>query len=175
MNTPSTLLLTLDIEYADVTDAILKTNITTLLSDPAIQPYFRSLSITDQPRYQPTALRVNKEKHLILSLSSPDPKALTGFVTGLFGFIDSLPKLVIRPDTKAKLKKARETVEKDLKEASERDAKELAEEEKADKRAAKKKAEEERISKLSASEQQKYLDKERKRSLRKSQGKVARK
>lgn len=160
-------------EFADVTDAILKTNIPTLLADPAIQPYFRSLSITDQPRIQPDGPGAPREKHLLLSLSVPsNPEACLNLITGLFQAVDSLPKISLRPETRTKLKKARENVEKELKEAGLKERKEEAAE---DKRAAKRKAEEERVSKLSAAEQQKYLDKERKKEMRKSQGKMTKK
>jgi hypothetical protein len=44
-----------------------------LLSDPAIQPYFRSLSITDQPSARPEApVKAEDRKRLvILSLAVP--------------------------------------------------------------------------------------------------------
>ncbi|KIY71440.1 DUF1682-domain-containing protein [Cylindrobasidium torrendii FP15055 ss-10] len=161
-------------EFADVTDAILKTNIASLLSDPAIGPYFRSISITDQPRVQPETVDAPKEKHLILSLIAPasKPEVLVNLVTGVFKMIDTLPKIALRPETKSKLRKAREGVEKNLKAEQEKLDKEQQEE---DRRAAKKKAEEERVSKLSAAEQQKRLDKEKKRTMRKSQAKMVRK
>lgn len=44
-----------------------------------------------------------------------------------------------------------------------------------DQKAAKRKAEDERVSKLSSGEQQKILERERKRSIRKTQGKTVRK
>lgn len=75
----------------------------------------------------------------------------------------------LRPETRTKLKKAREEVEKQLREDAQREKKEEEEEEKA---AARKKARDERVSKLSAAEQQKVLEREKKRLLRKSQGKV---
>ena len=58
----------------------------------------------------------------------------------------------LRPETRIKLKKAREEIEKQLKEEAEREKKEEVAEEKA---AAKKKAEEERLSRLSAADQKK--------------------
>ncbi|KAF8914615.1 hypothetical protein CPB85DRAFT_520714 [Mucidula mucida] len=160
-------------EFADVTDAVLKTNLATLLAGPNIQPYFRSVSITDQPRLQPEAAHGSREKHLILSLVVPSkPQACLILVSGLFTVIDNIHKVTLRPETKTKLRKARDEVDKKLKEAGQ---KEKVEEALEDKRAAKKRAEEERISKLSAAEQQKYLDRERKREMRKSQGKTVRK
>ena len=94
------------------------------------------------------------------------------FVEALFPFLDSLSKVNLRPDTKVKLKKVREDVDKLIKEENERDSKEDAA---AEKLAAKKKKEEERMSKLSASEQKKVLERERKRAIKKSQGKVQKK
>ncbi len=140
-------------EFADVTDAVLKTNLATLLAGPNIQPYFRSVSITDQPRLQPEAAHGSREKHLILSLVVPSkPQACLILVSGLFTVIDNIHKVTLRPETKTKLRKARDEVDKKLKEAGQ---KEKVEEALEDKRAAKKRAEEERISKLSAAEQQK--------------------
>ena len=59
-----------------------------------------------------------------------------------------------------------------IKEENERDSKEDAA---AEKLAAKRKKEDERMSKLSASEQKKVLERERKRAIKKSQGKVQKK
>jgi len=106
----------------------------------------------------------------------------------MFTLIDLLDaKLPLRPETKAKLRTRREEVEEDLRKEA---AKERIEEAEENKRAAKKKAEEDKVSKLSAAEQKKvsnvldsdslYLDrdrpqfeeKERKRAIRKQQGKM---
>lgn len=95
----------------------------------------------------------------------------------------------LRPETKTKLRVTREKVEKEIKEEAAREKREEAE---ADKAAAKKKAEDERLSKLSAAEQHKVCtpvsrvvtftepvmcrvqerEREKKRLLRKSQGRV---
>lgn len=45
-------------------------------------------------------------------------------VSALFPFIDSLSQLNLRPETKTKLKKIREDLDKDLKADSEREKKE---------------------------------------------------
>ncbi|KAK7695823.1 hypothetical protein QCA50_000461 [Cerrena zonata] len=185
-------------EFADITDCLFKTHgplsLPAVLSNPAIQPYFRSLSITDQPRTRPLFPIPSSErsKHVILSLTLPpsSESSLTlSLVTAVFQLIDvisaeggwgigKVPTMgksgvglnsSLRPETRTKLKKAREDIEKQLKEESEREKKEEAAEEKA---AAKKKAEEERLSKLSASEQKKVLEREKKRAMRKTQGKV---
>jgi Protein of unknown function (DUF1682) len=42
-------------------------------------------------------------------------------ISGIFPFIDSLSKVNLRPETKVKLKKAREDVDKDLKEDAEKE------------------------------------------------------
>ncbi|KAL0950034.1 hypothetical protein HGRIS_010042 [Hohenbuehelia grisea] len=167
-------------EYADVTESILKTtNIATVLQNPAVLPYFRSLSITDQPRERPTTGPLSpteREKHVILSLHAPsssDAGATLPLVTAVFSFVDVLSKINLRPETKTKLRKVREDLDKDLKEEATREKKEEQEAALEDKKAAKRKIEEDRIARLSAAEQKKILERERKRALRKSQGKVA--
>jgi len=169
-------------EFADITENMLKPmgnfSISTFLNDARIQPYFRSLSVTDQPRERPEAPipAERREKHVILSLSTPsNPSVTVDLVNAVFQLVDNLNKLNLRPETKTKLKKIREDLDKDLKEESEREKNEELSQAADDKKAAKRKAEEERVAKLSAAEQRKYLEKERKRSIRKSQGKVVRK
>ena len=110
-------------------------------------------------------------------------------VAGVFQLIDHLSKIQLRPETKTKLKKIREEVNKKIKDESEREKKE---EEAEAKLVAKKKAKDEHLSKLSAADQAKVciadvfsfvrltdysqeLEKERKRTMRKAQGKVVRK
>ncbi|KAJ3529403.1 hypothetical protein NM688_g7859 [Phlebia brevispora] len=189
--------LTVMSELADITDNILKPhgplNLATVLSDPAILPYFRSLSITDQPRTRPLAPLPASErtKHLILSLSVPpaSKSAVTlPLVEATFKLVDVIAAAggwgigkgpggkngvglapSLRPETKTKLRVVREKLDKELKEEA---VKEKREEAEAQKAAAKKKAEDERLSKLSAAEQKKELDREKKRLIRKTQGKV---
>ncbi|KAG6854768.1 hypothetical protein C0991_001195 [Blastosporella zonata] len=166
------------IEFADVTDNILKPALVAALRDPKILPYFRSLSVTDQPRDRPEGpLPANKrQKHVILSLSlPPGAQDASTLVSALFPFIDSLNNINLRPETKLKLKKTREELDKTLKVDSEREKKEEQTQAAEDKKAEKRKLEQDRIAKLPAAEQQKILEKERKRNLRKSQGKMARK
>lgn len=163
-------------EFGDVTENLLKPSLISALSDPKILPYFRSLSVTDQPRIRPDApLAPNhRHKHVILSLVAPPPghaADTTALVSALFPFIDSLSQVNLRPETKTKLRKIREDLDKDLKADSEREKKEEVSQAAEDKKAAKRRAEEERIGKLPASEQRKILEKERKRSIRKTQGK----
>ncbi|KAK0491041.1 hypothetical protein IW261DRAFT_1413438 [Armillaria novae-zelandiae] len=159
-------------EFADVTEALLKsTTLPVLLQELSSMDGFCSLSVTDQPRVRPDTVTSSSKKHLILSLhvsSSAVPATL-------FSFVDSLSKITLRPETKNKLRKSREDLEKILKQEAEREEKEKKEEVNEDKRAEKRRKEEERIGKLSAAEQQKYLDRERKRNLRKSQGRTVRK
>jgi len=171
-------------EYADVTENMLKLagniSLTAALRDPKILPYFRSLSVTDQPRQRPLGpVPVEeREKHIILSLKTPPISRMgdtAALVTFMFNFIDSLTKLHMHPETRAKLKKSRDELDKELRVDSEREKKEQISQAAEDKKAAKRRAEEERRSKLSAAEQQKILEKERKKTLRKSQGKVVRK
>ncbi|KAJ7179117.1 hypothetical protein C8R46DRAFT_1211724 [Mycena filopes] len=166
-------------EFADVTDGVLKAYpLAKLLEDPKVAPYFRSLSITDQPRDRPLKpLGPNEhEKHVILSLRAPSAShatATAGIVAAMFPLIDALSKVALRPETKNKLRKVREETEKDIKKESEKDKKEEEAEALEAKKAAKRKAEEERIAKLSAADQKKVLERERKRSIRKQQGKLA--
>ncbi|KAF7790803.1 hypothetical protein EIP86_001760 [Pleurotus ostreatoroseus] len=184
-------------EFADITDNILRPhgpfNLASALSDPAFLPYFRSLSITDQPRTRPLApLPASQHtKHLILSLTVPpssDSAVTLPLVEAVFKLVDVVAATggwgiakgpggrsgmglaqSLRPETRSKLRAIRENLHKELKEESVREQREEAENQKA---AAKKKAEDERLSKLSAAEQKKQLDREKKRLLRKTQGKV---
>jgi len=168
-------------EFADVTEQLLKPldklSLVNVLSDSRILPYFRSLSITDQPRERPhlPIPTAEREKHIILSLSVPPPSQVADtlpLITALFALVDILPKVSLRPETKAKIKKTREEVDKEIKEDSEKDKKDEAA---AEKLTAKKKAEDERLSKLSAAEQKKALERDRKRAIKKQQAKVTRK
>lgn len=108
----------------------------------------------------------------------------------MFGLIDSLERINLRLETKSKIKKTRDNFAKTLKDEGERDAREEAADAKL---AAKRRAEEERIAKLSAAEQQKVihhnlplilsahtirlqlLERDRKRNMRKTQGKIVKK
>ncbi|PFH52743.1 hypothetical protein AMATHDRAFT_73876 [Amanita thiersii Skay4041] len=171
-------------EFADITDNMFKPSgnfsLLTMLQDPKILPYFRSLTVTDQPRQRPLGPipAGGREKHVILSLIAPSPSHAADtvdFVTAMFNFIDLLSKVNLRPETKAKLKKTREDVDKELRADVEKEKKEEISQAAEDKKAAKRKAEEERIAKLSAAEQQKILEKERKKNMRKNQAKIVRK
>jgi len=145
------------------------------LKRPKIQPYFRSLTITDQPRVRPSVVPAHKEKHIILSLATPPPSHAADtvpLVSAVFDLIDALEKVNLRPETKSKLKKTREDFSKTVKDETEREAREEAADAKL---AAKRRAEEERIANLSAAEQQKLLERDRKRNIRKTQGKVVKK
>ena len=111
--------------------------------------------ITDQPRVRPSVIPSNKEKHVTLSLVVPPPSRTADsapLVSALFGLIDALEKVTLRPETKSKLKKTREDFAKTLKDEAGREAREEAADAKL---AAKRRAEEERIASLSAAEQQK--------------------
>ncbi|KAK1236578.1 hypothetical protein PQX77_000130 [Marasmius sp. AFHP31] len=164
-------------EFADVTDNILRISpLANILKDPKIQPYFRSLSVTDQPRDRPAkpVEAEKREKHVILTLSIPPSshtKDTVPIVEAVFPFIDSLTKINLRPETKTKLKKVREDLDKSLKADAVAKAKEEQEQAREDQKAAKRRAEEERIAKLPAAEQQKVLilEREKKRSIRKQQ------
>lgn len=204
-------------EFADITETLFKPHgplsLPSVLSNPAILPYFRSLTLTDQPRTRPAfPIPPNeRSKHLILTLTLPptSQSAVTlPLVQAIFNLIDVITagggwgigkgpqtgrsgvglNASLRPETRTKLKKVREDVDKELREEGLKEKKEEAAEEKA---AAKKKAEEERVSKLSAAEQKKVcdiccllmfmpllngasqaLEREKKRAMRRTQGKV---
>ncbi|KAJ8086630.1 hypothetical protein PM082_005453 [Marasmius tenuissimus] len=132
-------------EFADVTDNILRISpLANILKDPRIQPYFRSLSVTDQPRDRPAkpVEAEKREKHVILTLSIP-PSSHTK---------DTVPIVEA-----TKLKKVREDLDKSLKADAVAKAKEEQDQAREDQKAAKRRAEEERIAKLPAAEQQKVL------------------
>ncbi|KZT39598.1 DUF1682-domain-containing protein [Sistotremastrum suecicum HHB10207 ss-3] len=180
--------LTVMTEAADVTDALFKSisssntqakNLLTAISDPAVQPYFHSLIITDQPGERPkTALNADeKERHLVLTLTVPPASKAADtlpLVQAVFGLVDLLggnpPQL--RPDTKNKLRKMREDVDVELKKDAEKEKREQEEDAKRSEKAKKK---EEKIAKLSAAEQKKLLEKDQKRAFRKAQGKMVKK
>lgn len=116
-------------EIADVTEQLFKPldklSLVDVFSNPAILPYFRSLSVTDQPRERPILPIpvAEREKHIILSLSVPPPSQATetrSLVTALFALVDSIPKLSLRPETKAKIRRIRDEVDKEIKEDSEK-------------------------------------------------------
>ncbi|KAF8165327.1 hypothetical protein B0H34DRAFT_233751 [Crassisporium funariophilum] len=120
-------------EYADITEHLLKPlgnfSLVTVLQDPKILPYFRSLSITDQPRDRPTTAipAEEREKHVILTLNAPSPSNAADtapLVAAMFQFIDQLSKVTLRPETRTKLKKTREVLDKTIKEDAEKEQKE---------------------------------------------------
>ncbi len=122
------------------------------LKDPKIQPYFRSFSVR-----MFFALSLPGTKHVILSLAVPPTSHVhisTPLVSAIFGLIDALEKINLRPETKSKIKKTREGFAKSLKDEAGREAREEAADAKL---TAKRRAEEERIARLSAAEQQKVI------------------
>lgn len=85
--------------------------------------------MTDQPRIRPEGPLTpdRRYKHVILSLVAPSSSHAadtTALVSALFPFIDSLSQINLRPETKTKLKKVREDLDKELKADSEREKKE---------------------------------------------------
>ncbi|KAI6004007.1 DUF1682-domain-containing protein [Pisolithus albus] len=168
-------------EFADVTETLAKlapssssTPLFTLISSAL--PYLRVFSITDQPEERPSASALsNKLKRVILTFNLPDDvDNISPLLEGTFALVDLLAagKVNFRPETRAKIKKVRDGVEKAVREDEEKDKREEVLE---DRRAAKRKAEEARMAKLSPAEQKKALERERKRALKKSQGKLVRK
>ncbi len=89
--------------------------------------------MTDQPRQRPLGpVPVEeREKHIILSLKAPPISRIgntVALVTFMFSFIHSLTKLHIHPETRAKLKKSRDELDRELKVDSEREKKEQVKE-----------------------------------------------
>lgn len=85
--------------------------------------------ITDQPRERPNMPLAPeaREKHVILSLSVPPSAHVADtipLVNAVFQLVDSLNKISLRPETKTKLKKFREDLDKSIKEDAEKEAKE---------------------------------------------------
>ena len=86
--------------------------------------------MTDQPRERPTngpLLPAEREKHVVLSLTTPSSAHVDvtiPLVTAVFTFIDSLSRCNLRPETKMKIKRTREDIDKNLKEEMEREKKE---------------------------------------------------
>ncbi|KAF8138264.1 DUF1682-domain-containing protein [Boletus edulis] len=153
-------------EFADVTDALFKlhlspsTTLSTLLATSPSLTYLRSLSITDQPHERPQlAASYVAEKHtskrVFLDISIPkQPSDILPLVDAVFALVDLLAagKVSLRPETKAKIRKVREDIEKEIREEEIREKKEEAAE---DKKAAKRKAEQDKIARLSPVEQKK--------------------
>lgn len=159
---------------------------------------FKSLIITDQPSSkpdtyelkQPVPSLLTRTRHIQLTLKLPPTSraaATSSIVQAAFELVDALGYLsgsiegsslpanhparlfLLQSETYKKLRHARKDWDERLE--KERTAEKVAELEEA-KRAEKKRLEDERISKLSASEQQKLLEKERKRAMRKTAGKT---
>ncbi|EJU06394.1 DUF1682-domain-containing protein [Dacryopinax primogenitus] len=164
-------------EAADITEAILKGPLLATLNDPNVLKYFRYLIVTDQPADRPEVPipLAERERHVILALEPPSggQNAETlPMVQSIFRFVDTVDKLPLRVETIRKLKRSRQDFEEELLKEIAKEKKERDEEEGEDKKAAKRKAEQERVSKLSAEEQKKWEEKERKRTMKKAQGKL---
>ncbi|KAI6047165.1 DUF1682-domain-containing protein [Pisolithus marmoratus] len=172
-------------ELADVTETLAKlvppsssTPLLTLISSAL--PYLRVFSITDQPVERPTASAPpTRLKRAILTFNLPDSTQgvhhILPLLEGTFALVDLLAtgKVTFRPETRAKIKKVREGVEKAIKEDEEKEKREEILE---DRRSAKRKAEQERIAKAQCcGPEEGALERERKRALKKSQGKLVRK
>lgn len=110
-------------EFADIFETIFKEfgnfSLIKVLNDPKILPYLISLSITDQPAERPTSLE-ERERHVIVKLSIPSGSQVNDtseFVSSLFRLVDIVGTKyasALRPDTKSKLRKTREDLDKQL-------------------------------------------------------------
>lgn len=184
-------------ENTDINNVLLKSgaapSLLEVLKNGDNLKYFRSLIVTDQPSVRPDTWELEepvpslltRPRHVVLTLSLPsssDAASTLPIVRAAFELVDvigaingSVPASAnsvaargasLQTETLKKLKVARKDWDALLE--KERTSEKVAEEEDA-KRLAKKRAEDERIAKLPAAEQQKLLEKERKRSLRKAQ------
>ncbi|KAG8691996.1 hypothetical protein FRC11_012342 [Ceratobasidium sp. 423] len=170
-------------EVADITDVLLKSSngqrLATLLNTPAIVKHFRYLLITDQPSERPESgpLPANqRERHLLLSLAVPESneaKDTVPLVKQVFSLVDVIDqKPGFKVETYKKLKKTRVELDAELAKEAEKEKRDEVEEKRA---AEKRKAAEERLARLSAAEQKKYEERERKKAVKKAQGKIVRK
>ncbi|KAG8863752.1 hypothetical protein FRB96_007589 [Tulasnella sp. 330] len=177
--------ITLMAESSDVADALLKSApgaaLISKLADPASGQYFRSLIVSDQPVVRPTRGPIPVDKRhtqVTLSLDLPtnsDLAATEPIVRAVFDLIDFMDggKLIIREDIIRKLSNTRQALDTQLtKEITEISAEDKEEAEEA-KRAAKRKVEEEKFAALTPEQQKKHEEKERQRSMRKAQKKMA--
>ncbi|KAG9036489.1 hypothetical protein FRB95_008787 [Tulasnella sp. JGI-2019a] len=183
-NTALPAAVTLMSESADISDLILKSTAGTALlakiADPVVGKYLRSLIISDQPTERPTKGPIPADKRhtqVTLSLDLPPSSNLAvteSLVRAVFDLIDFLDgKLSIREDIVRKLSNTRQALDVQLtKEVTETSTEEKEEAEEA-KRAAKRKLEEEKFAGLTPEQQKKHEEKERQRSLRKAQKKMA--
>ncbi|KAG8950931.1 hypothetical protein FRC04_006995 [Tulasnella sp. 424] len=171
-------------EHTDVTELVLKspagTKLISRLADPTINRYFRSFVISDQPEKRPVTGPIpasKKERRVILSLTLPRKSEsgvtipLVQAVFDLIDWLDTKPTFKDEHITRKLIKARTEldaTLTKEFAEPTEEE-KEAAEEAK---RAAKRKAEEEKYAGMTVEQQRKYEEKERKKALRKAQGKM---
>ena len=130
--------LSLMSEFADVSDALFKlhlspsTTLSTLLATPPFLAHLRSLSITDQPHERPQSVasyvaQKHASKRVLLDISIPEhAEDIIPLVDAVFSLVDLLAtgKVVLRPETKAKIRKVREDVEKEIKEEESKEKKE---------------------------------------------------
>lgn len=123
-------------EFADVSENLLKAdgpfNLAKTLNNPEYRPYIKSLTISDQPREAPTMpiSPEKRERHLVLSLRLPsdaNAAATIPLVKAMFTLVDTLDaKLNLRPETKSKLRKAREELDEKMRKELEAEKKEEA-------------------------------------------------
>ncbi|KAI9490740.1 hypothetical protein BDB00DRAFT_790125 [Zychaea mexicana] len=148
-------------EAQKLADQILSTKVSELISN---SPDFKSLIITSQPDYEQEKYQGDQELKFHLTGDLSNRKEMVELACLL---PDVLGDLQLAADTKSKLKKNREELEKKA-------AKLLADEraeELARKKADAKKAEADRVKSLSPAEQRKWEEKERAREIKKSQKK----
>ncbi|CAE6448679.1 unnamed protein product [Rhizoctonia solani] len=156
-------------EVADITDVLLKSTngqkLASLLNTPAVVKHFKYLLITDQPSERPESGP--------LPANQREPKDTVELVKQVFTLVDLIDqKPGFKVETYKKLKKTRVELDAELGKEAEKEKRDEAEEKRV---AEKRKAAEERLARLSAAEQKKYEERERKKAAKKAQSKMVRK
>ncbi|KAF8339049.1 uncharacterized protein EI90DRAFT_3248358 [Cantharellus anzutake] len=185
---------TADINQSVLTSGAVPSLLESLKNADALQD-FKSLIVTDQLPFkpdtydakQPLPSLLTRVRHVQLTFKAPPTSRVTAadpIIRAAFELVDALGQLygaialppnhparsaVLQAETYKKLRNTRKEWDERLE--KERTAEKLAELEE-NKRAEKKRLEDARISKLSATEQQRLLEKERKRALRRTAGKT---
>ncbi|KIN07489.1 hypothetical protein OIDMADRAFT_186159 [Oidiodendron maius Zn] len=159
-------------ESAEVTDALLTPELVKAIEESG--ELLEHLIITDQPIDQPTKLdETVPKKRIYLSMRVPSSNAYSA-VLPLFQYFIRLPDILVqvahfRPEV---MRKVRTTREDTIRRLQKVDEEEKAEERAIEREKAKKLKRDMELKGLSATEQKKYLEKEKKQELKKSQKKM---
>lgn len=170
-------------EAGEVTDTFVTKEIIDALNDPEVAKYFNYLIISDQPVREPEEEITTPTRFLTVSLNVPTkdakaaknpniPSATTPILKAVMSLLDKVPQAAhFRPETRSKLRRARDDANKRFLKAKEAEREEAL----IKKRLEKKREEDARIAKLSPDEQRKHEERERKRDAKKAQKKMTKK